>query len=140
MVVNVAENNTKSHKLNGNGLNSKSHFSRNGRCLGTKNFKHVSVQNLDMSTNFDLIWSIQSEQNETSTLLICNHLSAPPVIVLLGHTVPHLSLSSDVYASHVMFNLVAISLNILHSTPYDNPDFKYHFFSLYSAPLKWVYR
>jgi len=144
IVVNVAENKTNSHKLNGNGLNSKSHFSLNGRGLGTKNFKHVNVQNLDMSTNLDFIWSIQSEQNDTSTLLVCNHLSAPPVIVLFNHTVPHLSLSSDVYVSHVMFNLVAISLNIIHSTPYDKPVLKYYFRvfsfyrSLYYALYKWI--
>lgn len=117
-------------------MNSKSHFSRNGRGLGTKNFKHVNVQNLDMSTNFDFVWSIQSEQNDTSTFLLYNHLSAPPVIVLFGHTVPHLSLSLDVYVSQVTFNLVAISLNILHSTPYDKPVLKYMFsfyWSLYSV-------
>jgi len=127
IVVNVAESKTNSHKLNGNGLNSKSIFSLKGRGLGTKNFRHVNVQNLDMSTNLDFVWSIQREQNDTSTLLVYNHLSAPPVIVLFDHTVPHLSLSSDVYVSHVMFNRVATSLNILHSTPYDKPAIsKYH--------------
>lgn len=117
IVVNVAENKTNSHKLNGNGLNNKSHFSRKGLGFGTKNFKQVSVQNLDMSTNFSFLCSIQREQNDTSTRLLDNQLSAPPVTVLFGSIVPHLSLSSDVYTLQVMFNRAAISLNILHSTP-----------------------
>lgn len=128
IVVIIAEKKTIIHKFNGNGLNNRFHFSRNGCGLGTKNFKHVNVQNLDMSTIGNLMLSIQSEQNAISTFLIDNHLSAPPVTVKFGQTVPHLSLSSDVYTSHVTFNLVAISLKILHSTPLDKPILvKYRF-------------
>jgi hypothetical protein len=116
-MIKIAEKKTNNHRLNGNGLNSKSHFSRSGLDLGTKNFKHIVPQNLDISTNFNFVISIQNEQNDTSACLVFNHLSAPPVTVLFGCTVPHLSLSSDVYTSHVIFNLLAISLNIQHSTP-----------------------
>lgn len=120
-VIKIAEEKTNNHKLNGNGLNSKSHFSRSGLDFGTRNFKHTVPQNLDISTNFNFVISIQSEQNDTSACLVFNHFSAPPVTVWFDHTVPHLSLSSVVYTSHVRFNLLAISLNILHSTPLYRP-------------------
>lgn len=132
IIVKIADETTNNHKLSGNGLNSKSHFSRSGWGLGTKNFKHINDQNLDMSMNFNLMLSIQSEQNATSIRLIYNCLSAPPVTVSFDHAVPHLSESSVVYTSHVMFNLVAISLNILHSTPLDNAILSQVFFLYYA--------